>query len=163
VDVGYNGNLTSLPAVTLPAGYILQISLQNDDSGNVVAATYEVIDNQGNVQANVTQDVLSVNGATPADLAPIIAFELDFVGPINGESAVLSSGAGWISYEAASPLTVLSQEPPCIDSPVVTAETTNSSYSPMPAAVTSNSFIQYFNVSAAATMIRKQGKPRPGA
>jgi hypothetical protein len=148
----------------LPAGYVLQISLQNDDSGNVVAATYGVFDNQGNVLANMTQDLLTAQGGlTSADLAPITAFELDFVGPINGESAVLSSGAGWITYESASPLTVLSQEPPCIESPgAVTGETANSSYSRMPAAVTSNSFVQYFNVSAQATMIRKQGPRRPG-
>jgi hypothetical protein len=153
--------LTTLPNVTLPAGYVLQISLQNDNDGNITGATYDVIDNQGNVLANTTVDLLSINGVTSADLAPITAFELDFVGPINGESAVLSSGAGWFAYESASPLTVLSQEPPCIDSGVVTEETTNSSYSAMPSAVTSNSFIQYFNVSAAATMIRKQGKHRP--
>ena len=154
--------LASLPAVTLPAGYVLQISLQNDNDGNVTGATYTVFDNQGNVLANVTQDLLALDGVTSADLAPITAFELDFVGPINGESAVLSSGAGWFAYESASPLTVLSQEPPCVESSAVTAETTNSSYSWMPAAVASNSFIQYFNVSAAATMIRKQGTRRPG-
>jgi hypothetical protein len=154
-------NLASLPAVTLSAGYILQISLQNDNDANVVAATYDVIDNQGNLLANMTQDLLSVDGVTSADLAPILAFELDFVGPINGESAVLSSGAGWIAYQASSPLTVLSQEPPCINSPLVTAETTNSSYSPMPP-VASYEFVQPFSVSAAATMIRKEGKVRPG-
>jgi hypothetical protein len=32
--------LTSLPSVTLPAGYALQISLQNDGDGNVTGATY---------------------------------------------------------------------------------------------------------------------------
>jgi hypothetical protein len=153
--------LASLPAVTLSAGYVLEISLQNDDNDNVVAATYAIIDNQGNTQANVTQNLLSVNGVTPADVAPIIAFELNLVGPINSESAVLSSGAGWISYNAASPLTVLSQEPPCAESGYVTAETANSFYSPMPP-VTSNSFIQPFGVSTAAPMIRKLGKPRPG-
>jgi hypothetical protein len=154
--------LASLPAVTLPAGYVLQISLQNDNDGNVVAATYDVIDNQGNVLANVTQDLLSLGNVTSADLAPITAFELDFVGPVNGESAVLSSGSGWFGYNATSPLTVLNQEPSCVETGAVTAETTNSSYSWMPAAPTSNSFIQYFSVSSAATMIQKQGKPRPG-
>jgi hypothetical protein len=154
-------NLTSLPTVTLPAGYVLQISLQNDNDGNITGATYDVFDNQGNVLANTPVELLSIEGVTSADLAPIIAFELDFVGPTNGESAVLSSGAGWIAYQASSPLTVLSQEPPCINSPVVTEETTNSSYSPMPP-VTSNEFVQPFSVSAAATMIRKEGKLRPG-
>ena len=156
-------SVASLPAIALPAGSVLQISLQNDSAGNVTAATFGVTDNQGNVQVNAPVDLLSIDGVTSADLAPITAFELDFVGPINGESAVLSSGAGWIAYDvdAASPLTVLNTEPACVESTAVTAEATNSFYSPLPT-TTSTSFIQPFGVSTAATMIRKQGKPRPG-
>ena len=116
-------NLTSLPSVALPAGYVLQISLGNDNNSNVVAATYVVIDNLGNTQANMTRDLLSLDGVTSADLAPITAFELNLVGPINGESAVLSSGAGTITYEAVSVLTVLNQEPPCTETGSITEET----------------------------------------
>jgi hypothetical protein len=39
----------------------------------------------------------SISGVTSNDLAPIVAFELNLVGPVNGESAVLSSGAGTIT------------------------------------------------------------------
>jgi hypothetical protein len=153
-------DLTPLPNVTIPAGYSLQISLANDNDGNVVAATYVVVDNLGNTQANVTQELLAIQGVTSADLAPITAFELDLVGPYNGESAVLSSGAGTITYEATSLLTVLNQEPSCTETPVITAETANSFYGLLPAA-SSNTFTQSFNVSTAAPMIRKQGKLRP--
>jgi hypothetical protein len=153
-------DLTTLPNVTIPAGYSLQISLANDNDGNVVAATYVVVDNLGNTQANVTQELLAIQGVTSADLAPITAFELDLVGPYNGESAVLSSGAGTITYEATSLLTVLNQEPSCTETPVITAETANSFYGLLPAA-SSNTFTQSFNVSTAAPMIRKQGKLRP--
>ena len=153
-------NLTALPNVTIPAGYSLQMSLANDNDGNVVAATYVVIDNNGNTQANVTQDLLNIQGVTSADLAPITAFELNLVGPYNGESAVFSSGAGTITYEATSLLTVLSQEPSCTETPAVTAETANSFYGLLPAAP-SNRFTQSFNVSTAAPMIQKQGIPRP--
>ena len=152
--------LTTLPNVTIPAGYSIQISLANDNDGNIVGATYDVIDNLGNTQAKVTQDLLAIAGVTSADLAPITAFELDLVGPYNSESAVLSSGAGTITYEAASLLTVLSQEPSCTESSAITAETANSFYGPLPAAP-SNTFTQSFNVSTAAPTIRKQGKLRP--
>ena len=108
----------------------------------------------------MTQDLLSISGVTSADLAPIIAFELNLVGPDGGESAVLSSGAGTITYEAASALTVLNQEPPCAQSGYYTGENANSFYSPLPA-VASTTFTQTFDVSITAPMIRAQGKPRP--
>ncbi len=149
--------LTTLPNVTIPAGYSLQISLANDDDGNVVAATYVVTDNNGNTQANVTQDLLAIAGVTSADLAPITAFELNLVGPYNGQSVVFSSGAGTITYEATSLLTALNQEPSCTETPDFTAETANSFYGLLPAAP-SNRFTQSFDVSTAAAMIRKQGK-----
>jgi len=132
----------------------------NDNSGNVVAATLVVVDNVGNTQANVTLELLSIPGVMSADLAPITAFELDLVGPFNGQSAVLSSGAGTITYEATSLLAVLNQEPSCTASGAITAETANSLYGLLPAAP-SNSFTQSFNVSTAASLIRKQGKLRP--
>jgi hypothetical protein len=40
----------------------------------------------------------SISGVTVADLALIVAFELNLVGPVNGESTGLSSGAGTIVY-----------------------------------------------------------------
>ncbi len=153
--------LASLPSVAIPAGYVLQISLGNDNNGNVVAATYVVTDNQGNTLANTTVDLLSLAGVTSADLAPITAFELNLVGPINGDSAVLSSGVGTITYQAVSALTVLNQEPPCTETGSITEETANSFYSVLPSAP-SNTFTQSFYVSTAQPMIRKQGKPRPG-
>ena len=93
-------NLTSMPSSKIPAGYKLKISLQNATNGNVTGATYHVTDDQGNTVANRTLTLQSISGVSSADLAPIIAFELNLVGPINGESAVLTSGAGTIVYEA---------------------------------------------------------------
>ena len=153
-------DLAPLPSTTLPAGYQLTISLENDQNGNVTGATYVVIDNSGSTLANVTQNLLSIAGVTSDFLAPIVAFELNFVGPINGESAVLSSGAGTITYTASSVLTGLNQEPVCTESGYFTAETANSFYSGLPS-TSSNTFTQSFNVSTAAPMIRKLGKRRP--
>ncbi len=150
-------NLVSLSGAAIPAGYKLKISLENDTSGNVTGATYIVIDNTGATLATSTQTLLSLSGVTAADLAPIVAFELDIVGPINSESAVLSSGAGTISYTASAALTVLKAEPTtCTETTDITAETANTVYGLLPAGPSKTS-IQTFNVTKAA-IIRKPGK-----
>jgi hypothetical protein len=156
-------NLVGTPAANrLPAGYQIRIGLQNDSKGNVTGSTYVVIDNNGNTVANVTKTLTSISGVTPADLAPIVAFELNLVGPVNSESAVLSSGAGTISYSANSAMTVLSSEPTCTESGYITAETANTVYGVL-SGTPSTAFTQSFNVTGTATpMIRKVGKIRPG-
>jgi hypothetical protein len=156
-------NLASTPAETLPAGYKAKIILQNDTSGNVTSAVFIVVDNNGNTLANVTKTLTALPNVKSADLAPISAFELNLVGPINSESAVLSSGAGTITYASSTILTVLNQEPSCTETGSVTAELANSFYQPLPAAP-ANGFIQSFltmpdNI---APMIRKPGNVRPG-
>ena len=160
-----------MPSSKIPAGYKLKISLQNATNGNVTGATYHVTDDQGNTVANRTLTLQSISGVSSADLAPIIAFELNLVGPINGESAVLTSGAGTIVYEAGKSekgykvgerLTAMTQEPPCAESGYVTAETANSYYGVLPPSP-SYTFTQSFAVSIEAPMIRKQGKLRPSS
>jgi hypothetical protein len=108
-------------------------------------------------QAHVTTTLQSITGVTSADLAPIVALELDLVGYDNGHSTVLSSGAGTITYTASSLLTVLSQEPVCTQGDVVTEETANSFYGELSAGP-SNTFTQSFSEGAAELMIRKVGK-----
>jgi hypothetical protein len=155
-------DLTAMPLFDMiPAGYRLKISLQNDATGNITGATYVVIDNQGRRLANVTKILTSISGVTSADLAPIIAFELNLVGPVNGESTVLSSGAGTIMYTSSSKLTVLNYEPSCAESGYVTAETANSFYGVL-SATPSTIFTQSFHVSTERPMLRKAGKLRPG-
>lgn len=156
-------NLTSTPTNTLPAGYKAKILLQNDVSGNVTGAVFIVVDNNGNTLANVSKTLTALPNVPPADLAPINAFELNLVGPVNGESAVLSSGAGTIAYSSSTILTVLNQEPSCTETGSITAETANSFYQPLPAAP-ANGLIQSFLTLPAnvAPMIRKLGKARPG-
>jgi hypothetical protein len=153
-------NMVAMPSAKIPAGYQLKIALQNDAKNNITGAIYSMIDNHGKVLANVTKVLTSLSGVTASDLAPIIAFELNLVGPVNSESAVLSSGAGSIIYEATTPLTVLSSEPSCAESGYITAETANSIYGVMNAGP-SVDFSQSFNITTAAPMIRKQGKIRP--
>ena len=151
--------VATLPSHTIPAGYQLSISLENDLTADITGVRFIVIDNSGRELANVEQKLVSDVDGTPAAVAPIVAFELNLVGPINGESAVLSSGAGTITYSAGH-LTALLQEPTCTESGYVTAETANSFYSVLPDSP-ANSLTQSFSVSSTQGMIRKQGKLRP--
>jgi hypothetical protein len=145
----------------LPAGYALNITLANDAVGYVTAATYTVTDDSGNTTASTTIDLLSLNLAggggpvTTADLAPIVAFQMDLVDWANGGSTTLSSGAGTITYTAQTDLTVLSAEPGCVDWDYVTVETANSIYGPLPPGP-SGSFTQSFSTGAASAMIRRR-------
>jgi hypothetical protein len=103
------------------------------------------------VLANVTQTLTSISGVSTSDLAPIVAFELDFVGYDNGQSTTLSSGAGTITYVASAPMTVVNAEPSCCEFDGGTLETANTSYGQLPTG-SSTSFVQTF--SKAATIIK---------
>jgi hypothetical protein len=157
--------LTNLPGAKLPAGYTLTIALQNDANGNITGAAYTVVDNQGNTVANQTIDLLSLNlyggggPVTAADLAPLVAFQLNFVDWANGGTTTLSSGGGTITYSATTSLSVLSSEPACVDWNYVTVETANSIYGPLPSG-SSQTFTQSFAATQAGAVIRKQGPVR---
>jgi hypothetical protein len=152
--------LMNLPGAQLPTGYSLTIALQNDGSGNVTGVTYTVVDNQGNTAGNDTIDLLSLNlvgdgPVTATDLAPIVAFQLDFVDWANGGKTTLSSGAGAITYTASNPMTVINTEPPCVDWDYSTVESSNSIYGPLPVG-SNTTFTQSFATSTTTQMIRRQ-------
>lgn len=143
-------NLAGMPISGVPAGYSLLISLENDAAGNVTGATYVVTGSNGNTIANVNQSLLSISGVTSADLAPIYSFQLNLVGPDDLASSTLSSGAGTITYSAATVMTASGE------GEANTGETANSFYGPLPA-LPSYTFVQAFDVSTALPMIRKEG------
>ncbi len=161
--------MATLPTAVLPAGYQVLIALENSStSPNFVEnAIFGLVDNHGN-QVGTAENVTlaAIPGADPSDLAPITAFELDVVGPINGEIAVLSSGAGYISYVSApTPLkvyvpTAANPFPPCTETTAGTCETANTLYGFLPS--NSNvSFKQSFDVSTANVTIVRAGPLRP--
>jgi hypothetical protein len=156
--------LATLPSQKLPAGYQLTITLLNDSSGNVSGATYTAVDNNGKTLGSQTITLLSLNlvsGAkvTTADLAPIVAFQLDFVDYLNGGKTTLSSGEGTITYTASNLMTVLSSEPSCVAWDYITLETANSGYGFLPSNP-SQTFTQSFLATAAGAVISKQGSAR---
>jgi hypothetical protein len=116
---------------TVPAGYQLSIGLTNDSAGNILAATFLVIDSNG--QAQSSGPIQPLGAPTP-----IAAFELNIVGPATGQEALLFTGAGTITYVATSELTVLNSlsklPQSCITSTdLFTAESANSTYGSLPA------------------------------
>ncbi len=135
--INSHGNLMlTLPGATLPAGYKFTISLEYDKDQNVNGARFLVVDNKGKATSKeIVLESLDVNHTNPpkpitsTDLAPINAFELNLVGPVNGKNSYLSAGAGTITYTASSPLTVLSKKPACCaDQNVLTEEIANTVY-----------------------------------
>ena len=150
--INYGFNLLPLPGGILPAGWKLTISPQNDQNGNINGAIYVVVDNQGNTLANPTISLssLTIDGVSPpqpvtsADIAPIIAFQLNIVGPDNGLNSYFSSGAGTITYTASTPLTAVTQQPACTAAQgTITEETANSGYGILPS-IASCSLTQSF-------------------
>ena len=161
--------MATLPTAVLPKGYQIIIVLQssNTSPNSVIGATFSLQDNNGNqVGTDSGVTIASLSGANAGDLAPVTAFELDFVGPINGEIATLSSGAGYITYTSLKPPlqvyvpTPTHPFPTCTETTTGTCETANTFYGLLP----SNANLalkQSFEVSTTKAMITRKGTPRP--
>ncbi len=152
--INHEWNMGSLPG-KVPAGYRLVITLENDTDNNVTGALYQVFDNDGNTVSIVDQKLADIGGDS-SKIAPIIAFQMNLVGPVNGEAAVLSSGAGTFVYQATNAMTTLMSSPQCAELHYSTAETANSLYdSPTAANPTFTVFNQGFHVSLKEALARK--------
>jgi hypothetical protein len=154
------GSLAS--ANKLPKGYKLSISLVYGQNEIITGAVFNVQDNHGRALPTVT---IQISGVPPQGLAPIIAFELDIVGPGNGEAAVFSSGGGTISYSASSPLGFLSTNPNNCGITLLsgggTLEQGNTSYEVLTVYRT-NPIVQQFKLASPdAPQIHRFGKTRP--
>jgi len=151
---------SSLPSTAIPAGYTLSINLGNDSSGNVNSVQWVVNGTAYPSSPINIPALLTANGQPATDVAPIVGFTLGLVGPVCGESAVLSSGGGTITYSASpsTPLTVTNAEPTsCAESTVFTAETATTSYGVLPANP-GNPFTQSFAASSTTPLIRRLGE-----
>jgi hypothetical protein len=154
----------TLPTAVLPKGYRINILLGNSQASpfSVTSAAFQLSDNRGNRVAHAGG---AIAGANSPDLAPLTAFELNIVGPINGESAVLSSGVGSITYNSSSPPlrvfkpTASDPQPPKTNVSLITCETANTFYGTVPLGSTSP-FNQSFEVSVTDKTIVKRGVHR---
>ena len=132
--INHRDMMLSLSESTLPAGYKFTINLKHDEKANVNGVTFIIVDSTGK---STTKDVMlesltyshSDKLVTSDGLAPIYAFELNLVGPVNGKDSYLSSGAGIITYTASSPLYVANKDPNCTASrSIFTMESSNCVY-----------------------------------
>ena len=153
--------LLSLSDKKISAGFQLKIQLQTDDHKNVVGAIYTVINNEGKRVAQKVITLTEIAGVTKADLAQIVVFQLNMVGPAFNEKSVLSSGAGHLIYEADGDLIVLDSNTGCAESNSITGETANTVYGKLnlgPFAA----FTQTFGITDEAKMIRVTENVHPG-
>jgi hypothetical protein len=121
----------------------------DDQSGNVSRATYNVYDQSGGLAATNYIDVSDI--ANLAALDPIAAFQVNIVGPVNGESAIFSSGAGLITYSAQNEFVPSAVLPPTAEAQKInTLESANTAYGFLPSAP-NTTFSQSFQVFAYAS------------
>lgn len=146
--------LANLPTNTLPTGYQIIMTLLNDAADNVIGATFVVIDDHGTTIGNKT---ILLTDQSAQYLAPIVAFQLNFVGDIGGATTMLASGAGTMTYTASNLMSVLNTEPACVDWTYRTVEAANSMYSLLPD-TPSQSFTQSFGLSVDGKVIHSVGK-----
>jgi hypothetical protein len=140
-----NGPITIEPSTTtfaplarpgvLPAGSTLTIELENDGAGNVAAVYFNLQPGGTRTPITLTGQPLAGGGTvTSYNLAPIVTFTLNLVGPEDSVHAHFISGAGSIFYgvnDNENALMPLPQLPTSVADGQSTAETANSFYSPL--------------------------------
>ena len=134
-------NMEPLPGMVLHAGTTLTIALTYNGD-NVTGAVFTV---GGGGSTPPWKLILTDFGESASDLSPIVAFQVNLVGPQLGLATTFTSGAGNITYKATTSLTALSAVPPCCENTGNTKETGNSVYGLLPAAP-ATSFKQTFGV-----------------
>ena len=146
--------LATTSTSNLPPDYKFSIKLTNaSPGGQVTAVTFGGSDNNGNAFTPVVMQMVGQTdqqGGTinSGQLAPIVAFQLLLVGPINGLPTKLTTGAGKMTISANGTFIASGSLPTggcwAFDAPG-TAEDSNATYSELPAAA-SQKFVQFFSV-----------------
>jgi hypothetical protein len=117
---------------TLPANWVLEIELNYDSSGiNIAGATFTATNTSIPPPNTYTASI----PVPPGFQFPIVAFQVDVVGPSGGSSTTFSQGAGTIVYRANNQLCVEGGLPDVCSksagSGTATAETSNTTYGAM--------------------------------
>jgi hypothetical protein len=157
--------LTTFDEPKIPAGWNMEIRLWNDSAGNVNSVSFTISDPDGQLQGDQEINLLGLPLASgtgsvgQSDLAPVVAFEVDLVGPYDGLPAQFTSGSGLFTYFASNVMTVLTGMPDCVGTPdIATLETGNSDYGTM-SCTPSQSFDQTYSVVPGGTpQVRRPGR-----
>jgi hypothetical protein len=118
--------ISKMSSNTIRAGYVLEIDL-TDSNGNITKASFNVKDNNGQTVGTPAPLSLDANHQFP-----IVAFQVNIVGPANLSNSTFSSGAGTIgtiAYTSSGQLCVEGGLPDgCSGSGTPTGETSNVAY-----------------------------------
>ncbi|MGD0298875.1 MAG: hypothetical protein ABSE86_17350 [Bryobacteraceae bacterium] len=134
--------ITKLPSTSLPARYVLTITLDFDKTnGNLIGTTFGATDENGHAfpskYVGYVGLPLETNNApagakvTDQYLAPISALQLTIDGFDNLEFATFKSGAGTVSFKADQKLTAQPSIPSCANQ-TTTGENSNILYGAIP-------------------------------
>ena len=128
INTPYNSKytVTKLPSTTLPAGYVLKITLDFDKAnGNLIGTMFDATDEDGQAFPSqyvgyvglplATNDAASGAKVTSQYLAPISTLQLTIDGFDNLEFASFTSGAGVFTFKADQKLTAQASIPSCAD------------------------------------------------
>jgi len=142
--------LLSMPGGALPKYTVLTITPTTSANGIITGATFEAFIPAQPPSIPAQSATQSISIIPPTQLGPIVTFQLVIVGPDKSESAVLTSGAGTITFNALNGLTSQIGEPQFVEERAISTETANIFYSTLPSSSTpGNPFIQLFKVGSA--------------
>jgi len=85
----------------IPRNYKLYINLHHEKDGTVTGAEFSAYDNHMNL-LGVTTNTINLPGG---QIAPIVALEMNVVGPFNSQQVTISSGEGLLTFQSNNPLT----------------------------------------------------------
>lgn len=137
----------------IPAGYLFEIDLTTDESSaNVTGGTFKVTDNNGHT-------TLSPFNVDASYWYPIVAFQVNIVGPGGCTCSEFSPGGGTITYEVPPGQQLRLQQlcvegglrEVCSGSTNSTCETSNATYGPIGPPCCSSSLSQSVSFNSAIT------------
>lgn len=136
--------MTTVSGPTLPAGYTLEIQLQNDPNtgaitGAITGGVWTIYNNGVQIAQTtktLNQEPVSNDPAQTVSsnwLAPVVAFQVNLVGQANSATADFVSGQGTITVSSSTPMTADNNQPTCMSAEGVgTGEQGDSLYSQLP-------------------------------
>lgn len=158
---------TSVASETGLVGSSMSFTLNTDSNNNVTGCTYSITTEGSStfptapglispVTHSVTLDITSVSNLaglppiTSAELAPIVAMQLNIVGEFGLQFAEFNTTSGTVTYSTGQPLASMTTEPSFTVFNDNTGETSNMLYGPLPVA-TNKKLTQSFYVPVEVT------------
>ncbi len=148
-----------VPAGGVTAGWNLHVQLTTDTDARVTGATFTATDPTGAQKGRISWDLAHDLGVVDANICPIVAYEVDLVGPGNSESVTFSGGAGTLHYSSPTATTAQFDMPLGVAWTGGTAESAiNGTYGQLPAAAAFDLF-QSVDCSAPAPHVKPRARP----